>query len=307
MTNGPSGGTNDRPAAQRSPSVKVKKEYRGLASLVLARLVERRSRAFRRGSRRFTPRATNRTAEKLGLLMLRRLREPLAPARLLSALVTLRLGLTVLRLRLALRLRLLGVTVLAIAARLIGPAAGVAILALRARRAVFLVMVPLRAVFETLPLVLVRARLGLAHPAAMRRLEVGVQVITLVVAEVIAHFHRILETDGAVAPCCAIHRIPAILAMLFAERHDDAIVVLSVLQIILGQNGITRRSRIARQRHIFLGNMSRRTADFDFRPRALEAACERIVTLPVIAATTSSVLLSLPHQLSISLKLEPNI
>ena len=53
---------------------------------------------------------------------------------------------------------------------------------------------------------------------------------------------------------------------LFTIGHDDAVVVLGMLQIILCQHPITGRLRIARQRQIFLGNMRRCPANFNIRP-----------------------------------------
>ena len=86
--------------------------------------------------------------------------------------------------------------------------------------------------------------------------------------------------------------------LLVAEGHDDAVVVLGVLQIVLGQHRIAGRRRIAGERHVLLGDMRGRAADLYVRARALEAARER--ALPLAVAVTSAapaVLLSLPHWL----------
>lgn len=53
-----------------------------------------------------------------------------------------------------------------------------------------------------------------------------------------------------------IERIAAALAdLLLAEAHDDAVVVLGVLHVILSQHGIAGRQRITRQRHVFFGDV----------------------------------------------------
>ncbi len=93
--------------------------------------------------------------------------------------------------------------------------------------------------------------------------------------------------------------------LLFAERHDDAIVVLGVLHIVLSEHRITRRQRVTRQRHVFLGDVGGRTAKLNVRPRALEATSYRILRLAVaiivvaIVATpaAAAILLTLPHWL----------
>jgi hypothetical protein len=91
--------------------------------------------------------------------------------------------------------------------------------------------------------------------------------------------------------------------LLFAESHDDAIIVLGVLKIILSQNRIARRLGVSRKRHVFLGDMRRRPAQLHIRTVALKTPRQRIlaftllVILIVVAAAASAVLLSLPHGL----------
>ena len=64
----------------------------------------------------------------------------------------------------------------------------------------------------------------------------------------------------------AVHPVAALADLLVAEGHDDAVVVLGVLQIVLGQHRIAGGLRIARERHILLGDMRRRAADLHVRP-----------------------------------------
>jgi hypothetical protein len=60
----------------------------------------------------------------------------------------------------------------------------------------------------------------------------------------------------------AIH-FARVLHLLLAVRHDDAIVVLSVLQIVLSQYRITRRLGIARKRQVLLGDVRRRATNLN--------------------------------------------
>ncbi|KWT67131.1 Glycoprotein gp2 [Hyphomicrobium sulfonivorans] len=68
-------------------------------------------------------------------------------------------------------------------------------------------------------------------------------IVALVVTIVIA-FNVI---EGTLPGDAAIEVTATLADLLLADRHDDAIVVLCVLQIILGQNGIAGGRRIARQ------------------------------------------------------------
>jgi hypothetical protein len=83
-----------------------------------------------------------------------------------------------------------------------------------------------------------------------------------------------------------------------------------VLKVIFSHDHVARGRGISRQSHIFLSNLSRRSADLDIRPTRFERSGERILSLAVIvriavavvaaagaAAPAASVLLSLPHGL----------
>jgi hypothetical protein len=185
-------------------------------------------------------------------------------------------------------------------------AAAVALTITVMRLAVLIVALTRPAVLEALALVrpwlhllwLVTAREGrllLVHVAA--------HVVAVVVRVVVRH-HRIAEAAGTWAPhAAAVRHIAAALGnLLFAESHDDAVVVLGVLQIVFGENRISARLRIARQRHVLLGNMSWRAAYLDVRPGALEAPRQRILALAVliiiivvVASASAAIMLSLPH------------
>ena len=94
-----------------------------------------------------------------------------------------------------------------------------------------------------------------------------------------------------------LHAVARLLQLL-AIGHDDAAVVLGVLQIVLGQHRVARGLRVARERQILLGDMRRRAPDFHVRTIGFEAARQRILALcdsVVVAAATAAILLSLPH------------
>lgn len=134
----------------------------------------------------------------------------------------------------------------------------------------------------------------------------------------LARQHRRLIT-GAITTFVAVHvgthaafgtmlaivaGVSATLAdLLLTVGHDDAIIVLGMLEIILRQHRVTGRLGIARQRHIFLGDVGGCTAQFHIGTVAFETPRERIlafallIVLIVVAAAASAVLLSLPHGL----------
>ncbi len=158
------------------------------------------------------------------------------------------------------------------------------------------------AAFEALPLVaLMPAFAARRRGIELLRLALGAE---LVLAEIVAHGDRLAEARRARTPRSVLDVAAALRHLLLAERHDDAVVVLGVLEIVLGQHRIARRLRIPRQRDVFLGDMSGSTAQLDVRPRTFEAARQRvlalavlIVVIVVVTAASSAVLLSLPHGL----------
>jgi hypothetical protein len=89
-------------------------------------------------------------------------------------------------------------------------------------------------------------------------------------------------------------------AMLRAElrlrRHDDAVVVFGMLEIALRRDHVAGRESIAGERHVFLGDMRRGSANFDVRAVGLKVPCQWILGLAATAAAPA-ILLSLPHRL----------
>src|SRR5262245_56987771 len=98
----------------------------------------------------------------------------------------------------------------------------------------------------------------------------------------------------------AIATFAWLVAMLRAElrlrRHDDAVVVLGVLEIALRRDHNAGRESVAGERHVFLGDMRRGSADFDIRAVRFVVPCQWILGLAATAAAPA-ILLSLPHRL----------
>lgn len=125
------------------------------------------------------------------------------------------------------------------------------------------VVIP-RLAFET-RLRFVYAHLRLADVAQARSAEF---VATFFLGELLVAHSRRAET----ADLPVLRQRLTVLHLLLAVGHDDAIVVLGVLQIVLCQHRVSGRQSIARQLHVFLGDMRRRAADFRFRAAAFIAS-----------------------------------
>ena len=126
-------------------------------------------------------------------------------------------------------------------------------------------------------------------------------IAAVIVAEFVSavtHLARCAHTLTIIA----VHAL-ALRIDLLAIGHDDAGVMLGVLQIILCEHRIARRLRVARQSHVFLSYMGRSAPDFHIRAIGFEAARERIVVVAALAVvvvviappTTAAILLTLPH------------
>lgn len=131
-------------------------------------------------------------------------------------------------------------------------------------------------------------------PARHRRLRTRAGIVDQVVAFLVAEIIAIHAIHGALAEAVAV--FPARLLELLPVGHDDAIVVLGMLEIVLRQYWIAGRGRIAGQRHVFFGDMRRGATDLNVGPIGFEAARERILML-AIAPASAPVLLTLPHWL----------
>ena len=132
-----------------------------------------------------------------------------------------------------------------------------------------------------------------AHVVAAARglatLEVGAAII--LVGEIGVPMRPV-----ASAAIGAFARLVALGAELRLRRHDDAAIMLGVLEIALGRDQIARRQRVARERHVLFGDMCRGPADLHVGPIGFVAPCQWILGL-ASAAAAPAVLLSLPHRL----------
>jgi hypothetical protein len=159
----------------------------------------------------------------------------------------------------------------------------------------------------TTTLILVAVLRGVSIPTGIKVTSVLATGLRGVVAILVALI-VFLGPIGTQAARRLTRRVTRLLQLL-AIRHDDAIVMLGVLEIILSQHRIAGRLRVARECQIFLGNMRRRAANFYVRAVRLETARQRvllmlpvaIVALMIVVAiiiwptATAAILLTLPH------------
>jgi len=87
------------------------------------------------------------------------------------------------------------------------------------------------------------------------------------------------------------------LRLKLLRRHDDAVVVLGVLEIALGGHHVAGGQRVARERHVFLGDVRSGPADLHVGPVRFVAPRQCILGFTATAATAPAILLllSLPH------------
>src|SRR5690606_32869656 len=121
---------------------------------------------------------------------------------------------------------------------------------------------------------------------------------------------RGLGVDGFVA--IVVHVVViAIVALLLLRHlrlrsHDDAVVVLGVLEVVLRHHTVTGALRVARQCRVFLGDLLRGSPDVHVGPVALIAARQRIgalaativvivVAIVIAAASAHAPVLLWPH------------
>ena len=135
-------------------------------------------------------------------------------------------------------------------------------------------------------------------------LAAGVHAAAVVVTLVVVLGAVLTQTRAGVAALIAR------LLQLLTIRHDDAVVVLGVLEIVLSQDRIARGLSIACERQIFLGDVCGRTPDLDVGTIGFKAARQRvllvfpvtvvvalIITVAIVIwpTATAAILLTLPH------------
>jgi len=143
---------------------------------------------------------------------------------------------------------------------------------------------------------------GVIHPrlrfhASHGRLEIAAELVALVITVVVATLALLAERTALHGIRIAAH----LLHLLLAIGHDDAGVMLRVLQVVLGEDGVAGGLGVTCQREILLGDMGGRAPDFHIRSVRFEAARQRILTFAVVVVTTaaSTILLSLPHAIPV--------
>ena len=135
--------------------------------------------------------------------------------------------------------------------------------------------------------------------------------LSFVVAAVVVAAARLIAVARTVAAVVALVVAAGVILVLLAlalpfalllggalgiDVHD-ALVVLGVLQVVLGHHPVARCRRIAGKLGVFVGDMLRVAADLHIRPVTLVIARKGIRPLAVAAIARTSVLLSRPHWL----------
>jgi len=75
---------------------------------------------------------------------------------------------------------------------------------------------------------------------------------------------------------------------LRALRHENAVIVLRVLEIVLLHHAIAGRTRIARELEIFLVHMGSGAANLDVRPRGIKCPVVIVVMIVVVLRPTAA-------------------
>jgi hypothetical protein len=198
---------------------------------VIRLLGERSAVRLARGTVAFTARTAHGTAQELRLLVLlcEALAAPHVRLLLLRGCVAAGLG--------GLRARRLEAALVVAARAIVTVAAIVSLMAMPIRAVAESVRVVTSAIaLESLSLD-AGLRLMLAHGLMLGR---GLAVVALVVPEVVARLHCVVRHERTLRPAHAasVHHLSALGHVLVAESHDDAVVVLGVLQIILREHWV---------------------------------------------------------------------
>jgi len=77
-------------------------------------------------------------------------------------------------------------------------------------------------------------------------------------------------------------RLRLVLPELLLRRSDQAEIMLGVLVVIFGSHRIAGASRVARQLHVFFGNVRGGTADLDIGAVRFEHHGQRVLAAPVV-------------------------
>src|SRR5262249_53477703 len=128
------------------------------------------------------------------------------------------------------------------------------------------------------------------HPLAAAHAWSTVHVGALVIAGIL----RPARAVPAISPLAGV--VAMLRAKLRLSGHDDAVIVLGMLEIALRRDHVARRECVARKRHVLLGDVRRGSSDFDVRTVGLVVPCQWILGLAATAAAPAF-LLSLPHRL----------
>ncbi len=106
--------------------------------------------------------------------------------------------------------------------------------------------------------------------AGLRKTAVIEQVVRVILAEIVAALGALIGPAQALLAVAVVAL--ARLVHLLPVGHDDAAVVLRVLQVVLSKHWIARGLGVARKGDVFFRDMGGRTANLYVRPVRLKAA-----------------------------------
>ncbi|MGY3449467.1 hypothetical protein ACVILH_001809 [Bradyrhizobium sp. USDA 4353] len=89
--------------------------------------------------------------------------------------------------------------------------------------------------------------------------------------------------DGQIIGCA---RLRLVLTELLLGRRDQAEIMLGVLIVVFGGNGVARGAGVTGKLDVFFGHMGGGATDLDVRPVGLEHPGQRILAAPVIVVVT---------------------
>jgi hypothetical protein len=89
-----------------------------------------------------------------------------------------------------------------------------------------------------------------------------------------------------------------VLAELLLSRRDQAKIMLGVLVVVLGRNGVSGGARVARELKILFSDMRSRAADLDVGSVGLVDPGHRVLAAPVIVVViVATIVVAVAHPL----------
>src|SRR6185437_6983639 len=96
-------------------------------------------------------------------------------------------------------------------------------------------------------------------------------------------------------------RLRLALAELLLGGRDQAKIVLGMLVVVLGGHRVARRAGVARQLHVFFGDVRGGAANLDVGPVGFEHPGHRVLAAPVVIVVVVIVVVPVTHPLVVIL------